>query len=232
MLKNLPEDFKRFFFLEFTKQLIENSTNKSIYELEHLIKDKTEEEKKEFIEKLKITQRKLKQYKLEKEAREKELVKEEKERVVSEKEIEKKIQKYPKLKSKLLKKPRRLKVPSPKLPEHLSYLKPEFKGRTSLDLGRLNLFLDDPMVKEIQCDGPNENILVSGIFGTKPTKTILKKEEIDNVIDEFSNESKIPVEPGLFKVVIGNTIFTAIISETTNSRFIITKMNYNPGFRY
>jgi hypothetical protein len=226
MLKEFPEDFKRFFFLEFTRQLIENSTEKSIYELEHLIKDKEKEERKEIIEKFKTAQKKLREHEIKVEEEKKDIKKEVKKRI----EFENKIKKYPSIKKKLKK--RFLKIPSTRLPPHLQYLKPEPIEGIEIDIGRLNYLLKDPMIQEIQCDGADENILVKGTFGIKPTKIILKEEEINEIIEEFSNKSKIPIEPGIFKVVMGKIIFTAIISETTSSRFILTKMNYNSAFQY
>jgi len=61
-------------------------------------------------------------------------------------------------------------------------------------------------------------------MGIKKTGIILDKEEIDNIIQRFSRETKIPVQEGIFKVVAGRLIFLAIISEIVGSKFTIKKM--------
>lgn len=234
MLKELPEDFRKFFLLEFTRQLIENSTGKYIYELKNIVEDEKKEEKEKFEEKQRLIHGELKEHekevKKQKKSAEKNIGREIKKTLKKEKSKPKKTSGLKqRLKSKS--KPKRiLKIPGTKLPRHLQYLKPEPKQDIQIDLEKINPLIQDPLVKEIQCDGPDENIIVKGVFGVKPTKIILSSHEIEEIINKFSEASKIPIEPGLFKVVAGKLIFTAIISEI-NPKFIITKMIYNPGFR-
>lgn len=117
----------------------------------------------------------------------------------------------------------RLFVPEEKLPQHLEYLKPTPSGK-DVDLGKLNPLIKDPQVQVIECQGPDANITVSGTMGTKPTGIFLSRDEISDIIDRFSRESKIPVHEGVFKVVVGRLIFMAIVSEIIGSRFTIKKM--------
>lgn len=124
-----------------------------------------------------------------------------------------------------------IKVPKTKLPSHLQYLKPSANKSAELELGKINLLLKDPMVKEIECNGPDQHILVRGVMGTKETNIVLTKEEIDQIIKTFSDAAKIPVHEGLFKVVVGRFVFSSIVSNITGSKFIINKMNYNPNFK-
>jgi hypothetical protein len=65
---------------------------------------------------------------------------------------------------------------------------------------------------------------VQGAMGTKKTGIVLSKEEIDETVQRFSRETRIPIQEGIFKVVVGNLIFLAIISEIVGSKFIIKKM--------
>ena len=97
-----------------------------------------------------------------------------------------------------------------------------------IDLGTLNTLVKDFAVKIIECDGPETNILVRGNMGTKTTKIILTKEEINNLIQKFSKTAKIPAYGGIFRVVVGRLILLAIISEVVGSKFIIKKFAYNP----
>jgi CO dehydrogenase/acetyl-CoA synthase epsilon subunit len=98
------------------------------------------------------------------------------------------------------------------------------KKEQGIDLGKLNPFLQDPNVKTIETTGEDDDVMVSGAMGRKPTGIKLSKEEIDEVIDKFSKKAKIPKAEGLFKVTVDNLIFTAMISDTISSRFIIKKI--------
>ncbi|MEJ2268006.1 MAG: hypothetical protein P8X70_02940 [Nanoarchaeota archaeon] len=68
-------------------------------------------------------------------------------------------------------------------------------------------------------------------MGVKPTGIILNKKEIDKVIKTFSEKSMIPIHEGVFRVVVGRLILSAIISEVTGSKFIIKKMFYSPNMQ-
>jgi len=129
-----------------------------------------------------------------------------------------------------LPKTRVLRVPAQKPPAHLQYLKPARESITEIELGKLDNLIKDPAISDIECNGPNENIIVKGTMGTKKTNIILTKEEIDEIIKKFSDAAKTPVHQGFFKVVAGKMSLTAVISEITGSRFIIKKMKYAPVF--
>ena len=138
-------------------------------------------------------------------------------------------------KKKVLEKPfpktRVLRVPAQKLPAHLQYLKPSPTNNEEIELGKLDNLIKDPAISDIECNGPNENIIVKGTIGTKKTNIILTKEEINEIIKKFSDAAKTPVHQGLFKVVAGKMSLTAVVSEITGSRFIIKKMKYTPVFK-
>jgi|TARA_Y100000294_G_C8507895_1_gene317485 hypothetical protein len=121
-------------------------------------------------------------------------------------------------------------VPKSKLPPRLQYLKPT-PTDFEIDLEKLNPLIKDPLVKEIECIGVNKNIIVSGMMGRKKTDIILNREEVEQIIKIFSETAKIPIHEGVFKVVLGKLILSAVISNIIGSKFIIKKMIYNPGFR-
>jgi len=112
------------------------------------------------------------------------------------------------------------------LPAHLQYLKPTGPPtkKLDIDLGKLNPFLQDANVREIETEGEDEVVTVKGTMGKKPTSIKLSKEEIDEILDKFSKEAKIPKTEGLFKVTLGNLVLTAMVSEAISSRFIIKKI--------
>jgi len=126
---------------------------------------------------------------------------------------------------------RMLRIPEPRLPSTFQYLKPTPTTGKEIDLAKLNPLIQDPAVKEIQCDGKDQNIVVRGTMGLKKTGIILNKEEIDRVLKKFSETAKIPLQEGIFRVVVGKLILSAIISEVISSKFIIKKMTYHPGFQ-
>lgn len=225
-LNSLTELQKRYFFLEFTKQLIRNS-GEDIFELKNIIEEGKYTKKpleREVIlstpvEKIKKIIPRLSRKPKEAENELRKIVKK------GDQEISRSLTKPPKRK---IINPV-LRIPEPKLPPKFQYLKP-IPTDKEIELDKLNPLVKDPMVKDIECNGPNQNIIVRGAMGTKKTNIILGRDDIDDIIERFSKATKIPVYEGVFKVVIGKLIFSAVISNVIGSRFIIKKMNYNPYF--
>lgn len=206
MEESFSDEFKRFFLIKFTEELINHSAKKDILNLQRII---------ELKERKKIGKKILKQ-RLDLKER------------IKPKRIE--ISKYPSVKTKQIKQITRqsLFIPEPKLPSHLEYLKPIPTTNVEIDLLKINPLLKDSAVRVIE-GNPDEKVKVTGTMGTKQTNIILSKEDIDRIIDKFSESSKIPKTEGIYKVVVGNLILSAIISEVVGSRFIIKKMMYTPN---
>ncbi|HTZ41663.1 MAG TPA: hypothetical protein VMC07_00440 [Candidatus Omnitrophota bacterium] len=126
-----------------------------------------------------------------------------------------------------------LRIPEPKLPEEFNYLRPVASTK-EIELGKLNPLINDPAVRKIECDGPNKTVIVSGSMGRKPSSIILSNSEVEEIVERFSKASRIPADVGIYKVVVGNLVFSAIISDIVPSRFVITKisptvrMNFKP----
>jgi len=121
-----------------------------------------------------------------------------------------------------------LRVPETRLPPQFAYLKPIPTKEIKLDLGKLNPLLADPAVNIIEVNGAGQQTIVKGKMGTKPTNIILTQEEINRVIQVFSEKSKIPVGEGVTKIALGKYILSAIISREAGSRFIIKKIPLVP----
>ena len=98
-------------------------------------------------------------------------------------------------------------------------------SQEKINLGKVTQFLLDPTVLSVECPGPNRNILVnrSGIMQTSGTS--LTKEEIDNLLKEISNKTRIPIVEGLFKTAFQDLVLTAVVSNFVGSRFVIQKIN-------
>ena len=114
-------------------------------------------------------------------------------------------------------------IPESMLPPTVQHIKP-MPQPIEANLGKLMPVVRDPFVKIIECNGPGENIVVIGTMGRKKTGIVLNKEEIDGAIASFSQATKIPINEGVFKVVFGRLILSAVISEIIGSKFIIRKM--------
>ncbi len=114
-------------------------------------------------------------------------------------------------------------TPEPKLPQHIQYLKPTPINK-DIDLGKLNALVNDPAVKIIECYGEDQNIGVKGRMGEMKTPIILNKEEVNQIIQKFSKETKIPVQEGIFRVVSGRLILMAVISNVAGIKFTVTKI--------
>lgn len=209
-------EFKKVFLLRFTKELIEHSEKRDIIKLQKIIEIEERGREKTFQKKpVPIFTREIKEIKI----------------PVQEpirKSIEKQIQKKPVIRQFTKPLPNLLFIPEPKLPEHLEYLKPIPTPGIEIDLFKINSLIKDPAVRIIEAN-PEERVTVIGTMGTKPTDIILSKEDIDRIINKFSEFSKIPVTEGIYRVIVGNLILSAIISETIGSRFTIKKMITNPN---
>jgi hypothetical protein len=207
-LEEQSEEFKEFFLLAFTRELIEN------YFQEGIVRLKIEEE----VEKERVSERA------------KEIIKEFEHplklspvrqlQAVTEAEFK------PSVPTLVLRPRRRLIIPAPSLPARLWYIQPTPTG-AELDLGKLNPLIRDETVQSIECNGPEENIIVKTPVERK-TGIILSKEEIEEVINTFSQVARIPVDEGIFRIAAGRLILSAIISEVIGSQFIIKKMRFPP----
>lgn len=203
-LESSTEKFKEFFLLAFTRELIKASVPKEFLQLEVEEQAKKKSTKKEA----------------------KELIKEHK----PDSELHKlgiQAQTFKPL-PRPYQMPRRLMIPRPKLPAHLRYLKPKPEP-LEIDIGKLNKYLRDPNIQSIECNGTNEKIIIH-VPGRKATEDTLTKEEIDNVIKEFSEKSRIPAEEGVFRAAVGRWAISSIISEIIGTKFIIKRIPYqNPN---
>ncbi len=224
MLEQTSDNFRAKFLLKFAKELIENTKTYSIFRIE---KESIIEKKEEAVAE-KIKKEEIKEFVKEKIFEESEKISGmEKESLLSEL---KKVLKAPEPARKPIKKrlvwktPSALRIPEIPLPKTVQYLKP-IPTSEQIDLGKLNILMQDPLVKAIECNAPGQNVLVMGIMGRKKTPIILGKEEIEDVLQRFSQAAKIPVHEGLFKAAVGNLVISSVISEIVGIQFIIRKIS-------
>jgi len=215
MEKTFPKEFKKTFLLMFTKELIKHSLKQDIIKLEKIIETKEKQETKPMpVQLIAPSPRQPIQM------------------------IGRIPRKIPIKKTRLMPATKQISrpqealfIPEPKLPEHLAYLKPVPAQSTEIDLWKLNPLIKDPAVRIIE-GNPDEKVKVTGTMGTKFTDIILNKEDINRIINRFSEISKIPSTEGVYKVVVGNLVLSAIISEVVGSRFVIKKIAYPARQQY
>jgi hypothetical protein len=52
---------------------------------------------------------------------------------------------------------------------------------------------------------------------------------VNNIINRFSQQAKIPLLGGILKAAVGDLLISAVTSEFVGSRFIISRLNPNFG---
>jgi hypothetical protein len=103
----------------------------------------------------------------------------------------------------------------------------------TLNLGKLEPILRDPSVSSVEVPGPGKNILVNKSGSIQTTQFSLNEDEIDSMITDVSNKTRIPVSQGIYKTAVNDLLVTAVVSDYVGSRFIIQKKRPNmpPGQR-
>ena len=114
-----------------------------------------------------------------------------------------------------------LRIPEPRLPTHLQTIKPVAR-QYPISLGKLDPLLNNPSTRVIECNGPDQNIIVRSPQ-SKQTEIKLSKEEISSILQGFAQTSGIPLNDGVNKIVVGSLTLSAIVSEVIGSKFIIRK---------
>lgn len=214
MSETFSEDFKKIFLFAFTKELIQHSKNKDIANLQRIIE----------LEESKLKEKIPSAFQVEKnipsELKESILAREKKIIIPATKTTFF----IPRLKqmTRQISRPSLI-IPEPRLPSHLEYLRPVPAPSVEIDLLKINPLVKDPAVRVIE-GNPDKNVIVNGSMGTRPTSIVLNKEDIDRIINKFSEVSKIPVNEGIYRVVVGNLVLSAVISEIVGSRFVIKKI--------
>jgi hypothetical protein len=224
MLKEISDESRALILLEFTKELLMHSGYGELSELREIIEEEEKERKK--VEK---PEAKPKGEEIRNLVKKEEKIEEEVKKKGISPEIGKALIVKPRIISPVIIKPRVLRIPEPMLPERLRYLKPVPKN-VEINLGKLNPFIADPVVRMIECNGPGENVIVM-VPGPKFANIVLDKDEIRDIISTFEEKSRIPAGEGIYNVAVGKLIFSAIISDVIGSKFTIKKMDYIPLFR-
>jgi hypothetical protein len=105
----------------------------------------------------------------------------------------------------------------------------ENENNINENLANISNLIEDPSVTSIECPGPKRMVIIKKFNKRMPLHIYLNQDEINFILDYFSQESRIPRIGGVFKAIINNMIMTAIDSEFAGPRFIITKTSPHPS---
>lgn len=101
----------------------------------------------------------------------------------------------------------------------------EFSQIASERLKYLLFLMTDNTIASIECPGPNKQLILNKLGAIKPAGVSLTAEEINEIMKEISERTKIPLNQGLFKTAFNNIIITAVVSEFVGTRFVIERSN-------
>ena len=93
----------------------------------------------------------------------------------------------------------------------------------AINLGKIVPFLKDPSVISVECPGPEKHILVNRAGAIQTTPVVLTSDELNAIMEEISQNTRLLLISGLFKALIKDLIVIAVISDFIGTRFIIQK---------
>ncbi|MFH1802769.1 MAG: hypothetical protein ABH864_04975 [archaeon] len=120
--------------------------------------------------------------------------------------------------------PRHSPFPLPQQPYQPTSLRPGQKPET-INLGKLAGILIDPSVFSVECPGPYKNLLVNRSGSVQTSAVTLTNEEINAVMHNVSDQTRIPLTSGVFRAAIQDLVVTAVVSDFVGTRFVIQKRN-------
>ncbi|MBU0977502.1 MAG: hypothetical protein KKD18_03735 [Nanoarchaeota archaeon] len=100
----------------------------------------------------------------------------------------------------------------------------------TVNLGKLAGILIDPSVFSVECPGPYKSLLVNRSGSLQTSGVTLTPEEINAVMHNISDQTRIPLTPGVFRAALQDLVITAVLSDYVGTRFVIQKRN--PFMRY
>ncbi len=90
---------------------------------------------------------------------------------------------------------------------------------------RIQPLLNNPTISSVECPGPGKNIIINKSGLVQTVALTLNQEEIDEIMNEFSSKTKIPLIKGVFRAALGNIIISAVLSDFVGTRFHIEKIH-------
>lgn len=218
MLNKIPDDGRALILLEFVREILMHAGNADLLNLRNAVDEEEKELKKSWGVNHTIKKKLI-------EERIEEVFPKNNDKKITINSPLQKIISEPVVPIRIM--PRVLRIPQPRLPIELN-ARP-VPANIMIDLGKLNPLINDPVVREISCNGPGEKIVVM-VPSPKETLIILDKDEISDIIRIFEEKSRIPATEGIYHVVVGKLSFSAIVSGVLGSKFVIKKLAYYPHY--
>lgn len=94
---------------------------------------------------------------------------------------------------------------------------------SSPDFGRISDLIRDNTISIVQCDGPGTEVKVNRGGKIEKTDIILDEQEIKTVIRKFADRTGSEITQPIFKATFSNLEITAISSDFSGNRFVISK---------
>lgn len=91
------------------------------------------------------------------------------------------------------------------------------------DFGKINELIRDGGISIIQCDGPDTNVKINKGGKIEKTEITLDEQEIRNIIRKFSERAEKELTQPIFKASLANLEITAISSDFSGDRFVISR---------
>lgn len=101
--------------------------------------------------------------------------------------------------------------------------KPIMQKSPSIMLPKIDSFIQDPNISDVECAGPEKQLTIKQKNEVKNTDVILTEEEIQQTIKEFSRIANTPIMNNILRAKYQSLELTAVISEFVGSRFILHK---------
>jgi hypothetical protein len=92
-------------------------------------------------------------------------------------------------------------------------------------LEKLSPLLEDPSVQALECSGPGQALTVHRSGVKQKANMSLSGEEINELLQTFSEKTNMPLNQGVFKATLGKLTLTAVVSEFVGTRFVLSKAN-------
>ena len=88
---------------------------------------------------------------------------------------------------------------------------------------KLNSLINNPSISSIECPGPGRNLIITQQGFIKTIPLTLTQDEINEVMMDISEKTRIPMIEGGFRATLDELIISAVISEFVGTRFYIQK---------
>ena len=114
-------------------------------------------------------------------------------------------------------------IPAPILPSPIVQ-KPIVMQADNLEgYGKITPLLDDPSISMIECQGTGKPLKVLRMGRVQMTRIALSPKEIEHILENVSDEARIPLLDGVFRAAVERFSISAVISSMIGSRFVIKK---------